>query len=150
MNTKLTKKSMMSPLLKLGFYFSLILILFFIADVCVANVVDPAFARERLTLGKVALNIVNSMRNLAKLITAASYVAGISFAMMGMLKFKGHKDNPTQVPLSQPLVLLAISAGLVYLPTLISTGGQTLWKESQISGSTTGHGLEGIMSRLKF
>ena len=86
-----------------------------------------ALAHSSQSLGDIANNISNSMSGLAKLITATSYVAGIAFAMMGMLKLKAHKDNPTQVPLGQPIVLLVISAGLVFLPNLINTGGATIW-----------------------
>lgn len=86
-----------------------------------------AFAHGSQSLGDIAHNISKSMTGLARLITAASYVAGIAFAMMGMLKLKAHKDNPTQVPLGQPIVLLIISVGLVFLPNLINTGGATVW-----------------------
>lgn len=86
-------------------------------------------------LGNIADNIRNSLSMVAKLITSVSYVAGIAFALMGMLKFKSHKDNPTQVPLSQPIVLLAISAGLVYLPSLIGTGGATVFGANAISAA---------------
>lgn len=88
-----------------------------------------ALAGSTQTLGDVANNITKSMSGLAKLITAASYVAGIGFAMMGMLKLKAHKDNPVQVPLGQPIVLLVIAVGLIFLPNLINTGGVTLWGE---------------------
>lgn len=81
------------------------------------------------SLGDVANNITKSMNNVAKLITAASYVAGVGFAMMGMLKLKAHKDQPAQVPLGQPIVLIVIAVGLIFLPNLISTGGVTLWGE---------------------
>lgn len=90
------------------------------------------------SLGDVAGTVTESMTNVAKLITAASYVAGVGFALMGMLKLKAHKDNPTQVPLSQPIVLLAISAGLVFLPSLIRSGGQTVWGGGQEAAESTG------------
>lgn len=88
-----------------------------------------AYAGSNQTLGDIALNVTSSMSGLAKLITAVSYVAGIGFAMMGLLKFKAHKDNPTQVHLSQAFVLIVISVGLIFLPNLISTGGTTIWGE---------------------
>ncbi|MGE4349417.1 MAG: type IV secretion protein IcmD [Candidatus Berkiella sp.] len=79
------------------------------------------------TLGDVAGNITKSMSGLARLITATSYVAGVGFAMMGMLKLKAHKDQPAQVPLGQPIMLLVIAVGLIFLPNLINTGGNTIW-----------------------
>lgn len=86
-------------------------------------------------LGGIADNIRSSLDMVVKLIGAVSYVAGVAFALMGMLKFKAHKDNPTQVPLSQPFVLLAISAGLIYLPSLISTGGATVFGAHAVSSA---------------
>ncbi len=54
------------------------------------------------------------MANLAKLITASSYVAGFGFAAAGILKFKAHKDNPTQVPLGAPVALVFFGAALIF------------------------------------
>ena len=120
-----------NPLLALSAYFGALLALFFVSDFALAE-----------TLGDVAANVTDSMTNVAKLITAASYVAGVGFALSGMMKFKAHKDNPTQVPLSQPIVLIAIAAGLIFLPSLISTSGETVFGSSGERGSATGSGLD--------
>lgn len=135
---KLTLKSNRNSLLSLFGYFGTLLALFLVSNFVLAGGGSGA------SLGQVADNVTGTMGSVAKLITAASYVAGVGFALMGMLKFKAHKDNPTQVPLSQPIVLLAIAAGLVFLPSLISSGGQTVWAGSQQSGDTQGGGLSGI------
>jgi len=113
-------------------------------SLCIMTWLVPvvAFAQPQ-TLGEIAHNITQSMDSLAKLITAASYVAGVAFALMGMMKFKAHKDNPTQVPLSQPIVLLAIATGLVFLPSLISTTGQTVWGTQAKHATAQGGGLLG-------
>jgi len=118
-------------------YFGALFALFLISHAVMAS------GGSGQSLGDVAGNVTKSMDNVAKLITAASYVAGVGFALMGMLKFKAHKDNPTQVPLSQPIVLLAIAAGLVFLPSLISTGGQTVFGGDAKNADTTGGGVEG-------
>jgi intracellular multiplication protein IcmD len=91
------------------------------------------FAAE--SLGDVAANVTASLSNIAKLISAASYVAGVGFALMGLLKFKAHKDQPQQVPLSQPIVLIAIAAGLIYMPSVIKMAGATMWGgNAQVAG----------------
>ncbi len=92
-------------------------------------------------LGDVAEQITGSLGNVAKLITAASYVAGVGFALTGLFKFKAHKDNPTQVPLSQPIVLLAIAAGLIFLPSVIDTVGETVFSGGT-RATAEGGGLE--------
>lgn len=118
-------------MLSLSCYFGILLALYLISDFVFAS-------GGGQDLGKVADNISGTMTSVAKLITAASYVAGVGFALMGMLKFKAHKDNPTQVPLSQPIVLLAIAAGLVFLPSLISTSGSTVFGSGAEKGSSKG------------
>lgn len=123
----------MSALIQLGFYFGALVALFLITNV--------VFGSEGETLGDVAGHVTESMSNVTKLITAASYVAGVGFALMGMFKFKAHKDQPTQVPLSQPIVLLAIAAGLIFLPSVISTAGSTIFSSGK-KGSSKGAGLE--------
>lgn len=130
-----TINSPLKPLISLCGYFGALLALFLLSH--------TVFADGGQSLGEVAATVTTSMDNVAKLITAASYVAGIGFALMGMLKFKAHKDNPTQVPLSQPIVLLAIAAGLVFLPSLITTGGKTVWSNAQ-NANTQGTGVIGI------
>lgn len=100
------------------------------------------FAAEAMSLGEIATNVTSSMGAVAKLITAISYVVGIGFAMMGLFKLKAHKDNPVQVPLSQAFVLILISACLVFLPSLISTTGKTVWKNEGVTASADGSGLE--------
>lgn len=122
------------PILSLCGYFGAI-----VALSCVSGLL---IASEGQSLGGVAGTITKSMDNVAKLITAASYVAGVGFALMGMLKFKAHKDNPAQVPLSQPIVLLAIAAGLVFLPSLITSAGSTVWDDAK-NANTEGTGVLG-------
>lgn len=122
------------------FYSSALLALFLVPQTLFAS------GYQTQSLGDIAGNIILSMNNLAKLISAASYVVGVGFALMGMLKFKAHKDNPTQVQLSQPIVLLAIAAGLVYLPSLISTVGNTAWGTNAHYANAQGTGLLGTNS----
>jgi intracellular multiplication protein IcmD len=122
-------------------YFGTLLALFFICNIAMAT---GATASPDGSVGGVADTISSSMTGIAKLITATSYVAGVGFALMGMLKLKAHKDNPTQVPLSQPIVLLAIAAGLVFLPSLIKTAGKTVWKDGGTSGGTAGTGSDNL------
>lgn len=128
--------STLKPLASLLGYFGALACLFFVSGIVLAG-----GGGQGQSLGDVASNVTDSMTNVGKLITAASYVAGVGFALMGMLKFKAHKDNPSQTPLSQPIVLLAIAAGLVFLPSLISTTGQTVWKGGE-RATSKGGGLE--------
>lgn len=124
-------------------YFGVLMALFLVSDLALAQASGGSSTAAEGSLGSVAATITGSMTNVAKLITATSYVAGVGFALMGMLKLKAHKDNPTQVSLSQPIVLLAIAAGLVFLPSLIKTAGKTVWSDSQ-AASATGEGGQSL------
>lgn len=99
------------------------------------------------TLGNVASTITGSFGQLAKLITAGAYMAGIGFCMASMLKFKAHKDNPTQIPIGTPIALLFIGAGLIFLPNIFKIAGYTIFGGTSGAGGTTGvTGLPGAGS----
>jgi len=68
-----------------------------------------------------------SLSDIAKLITAGSYVAGLGFAVAAIAKFKAHKDNPTQEHISQPIVFLFVAAALIFLPGIFKSAGGTLY-----------------------
>jgi len=69
-------------------------------------------------LGTIASSVTSSFTNLAKLITAGSYLAGLGFSIAAIMKFKQHMDNPTQIPVDTPFALEAVSAALTFLPTV--------------------------------
>lgn len=92
-------------------------------------------------IGKVASNVSGNLSDIAKLITAAAYVAGFGFAVGAIVKFKAHKDNPTQIPLSQPIAFLFVGAALIFIPAVFKTTGVTLF------GGTSGVGrVSGLTS----
>ncbi|RDH40781.1 MAG: type IV secretion protein IcmD [Candidatus Aquirickettsiella gammari] len=98
-----------------------------------------------MTLGDMALTITKSFEGLAKLITAGAYMAGIGFVMASMLKFKAHKDNPTQIPIGTPIALLFVGSALIFLPHIFIIAGYTIFGgtggAAGISGTT---GLAGL------
>jgi intracellular multiplication protein IcmD len=97
-------------------------------------------------LGKVASTITGSFGQLAKLITAGAYMAGIGFCMASMLKFKAHKDNPTQIPIGTPIALLFIGAALIFLPNIFRIAGYTIFGGTSGAGGVSGTtGLSGSL-----
>lgn len=85
-----------------------------------------AFAAKE-TLGTMAETITATFESVGKMITAASYVAGLGFAISAILKFKQHKDNPQQTPIGQPIGLTFIAAALLFLPSILSVAGNTMF-----------------------
>lgn len=95
-----------------------------------------------LDLGTVADNVTSTFVGVAKLITAASYVAGLGFAVGSILKFKAHKDNPQQITVGVPIALMFVAAALIFLPSMFDVAGGTLFGSS---GGTSA-GISGITS----
>lgn len=90
-------------------------------------------------IGGVADNVTGNLAGVARLITAASYVAGMAFAVGAIVKFKAHKDNPTQIPIGTPIALLFVGAALIFVPTVFSVSGATLF-----GGSGEVAGVSGV------
>lgn len=129
---------MMSPSLKK------VLILTGGAILCYCLGVD-AFAAKTFAsgtgIGAVAGSVKSNLGSIATLITAGSYVAGMGFGVGAVVKFKAHKDNPTQVAISVPIAMLFIAAALLYIPTVFKTTGATLF-----GASGKAAGISGISS----
>jgi intracellular multiplication protein IcmD len=72
-------------------------------------------------------------------------MAGIGFVMASMLKFKAHKDNPTQIPIGTPIALLFVGSALIFLPHIFVIAGYTIFGgtggAAGINGTT---GLTGL------
>jgi intracellular multiplication protein IcmD len=107
---------------------------------CVGSVVF-AVTLKGSGIGGVAEQATKSLKGIALLVTAGSYVAGMGFAVGAIAKFKAHKDNPTQVPISMPIALLFVAAALIFIPSVFKTVGGTLYGASGqvagVSGITT-------------
>ncbi len=90
------------------------------------------------TIGALAANVTSTFGQLAELVTAGAYMAGLGFAVGAVLKFKQHKDNPTQIPIGTPIAMLGVAAALLFLPTVLGSAGETIFGGSQQQGSVTG------------
>jgi intracellular multiplication protein IcmD len=99
--------------------------------------VSFAFAQGE-GLGGMAELVTSTLTDFAKLVTALSYLAGLIFAVLSILKFKAYRDNPAQVSIGVPIVLLLVAVGLLFLPALFEQAGKTLGLEEAgtISGVT--------------
>jgi intracellular multiplication protein IcmD len=80
---------------------------------------------EAATVADVASNISVTAESLSKVIIQLAYISGLAVILAGVLQFKAHKDNPQQVPLSKPIVLILIGVTLVFMPKLVSVAGKT-------------------------
>lgn len=90
-------------------------------------VATDIFADQSQALGTIAGNITKNFGALTQLITACSYIAGIGFAVGAIIKFKQHKDNPTQVTIGTPIALIFVAAALLFLPSILNVTSATLF-----------------------
>lgn len=67
-------------------------------------------------------------------ITAIAYIMGTLFAVLGILKIKDHVENPSNTPLREGAIRLAVGGGLFVVP-LITEAMQNLV-------GTTGSGVD--------
>lgn len=87
-----------------------------------------AFASgDALTLGGIADNIRKNLSALVNLVYGVAGFVGILFLLTGIVKFKAHRDNPTQVPMTAPIVLVVIGSALIFLPTLAGIAGESIF-----------------------
>lgn len=89
-------------------------------------------------IGQIAAQVTSNLGAVAKLITAAAYVAGIAMVVGAIVKFKAHKDNPTQIPIGTPIALLFVGVALIWSPTVFLKGGETMFGGSGTVALTSG------------
>jgi intracellular multiplication protein IcmD len=81
-------------------------------------------------LGDLAKNVTATLEPITKLLTAGAYVGGVTFFIVAVFQFKQHKDNPTQVPLSKPMMILAMSSALIFLPSFIGAVSESIFGQN--------------------
>nr|WP_131777165.1 type IV secretion protein IcmD [Legionella impletisoli] len=109
------------------YYFSLCIALLFFSEHALA---------AATSVGAMAAQISGSFKDIAKLITGTSYLAGLGFAIGAIMKFKQHKDNPTQIPIGTPIALVCIAGALLFLPTILHVAGGTMFGGGTVAGPT--------------
>jgi hypothetical protein len=76
----------------------------------------------------------NTFDLVSELLVRASLLCGVVFMIIGLMKFKAHKDMPAQIPLSTPIVLMAVGSALLFLPTFSELAGSALFGSMAKSG----------------
>ena len=112
-----------------------------VSIVCVSSLMiicSSDAAAAAASLGVVAATVTSSLSAVTKLITAGSYVAGLAFSIGAIMKFKQHKDNPTQVPIGTPVALVFIAAALLFLPSILGVAGSTMFGGSAKTAGPSG------------
>ena len=74
----------------------------------------------------IAQNINNSIEDIPGLISGVSYLLGVLFAVLGVMKIKDHVENPTNTQLKDGAIRLAVGGALFAIPTLMDAMVETI------------------------
>lgn len=83
----------------------------------------------------VAQNIVSGISSLPGFITALSYMMGLIFSVLGILKIKDHVENPGQHPLAHGATRLAVGGALFALPVITNAMQDLIGSDSAIDAA---------------
>lgn len=81
--------------------------------------INPAFAQAAANIGTVMTTVTTNTGTIPTLLTSLSYITGIGFTIMGLIKMRDYVDNPSQNFMKDALARLGIGAALILLPFAI-------------------------------
>ena len=100
---------------------------------------------SNITFGDFLCNIkLQSFRGIEGALNAGATLAGVGCLIAAVFKMKQVKDNPTQIPVSTPIALLAVAALFLAIPGLYKPVGQTLFGESVNDNTAANQGKKAI------
>lgn len=83
-----------------------------------AGEAKAAAAAGGSSFNSIATTITTQIGTLPGFITALAYILGTLFAVLGLLKIKDHVENPSNAPLKDGLIRLAIGGALFVVPII--------------------------------
>ncbi|MBV53728.1 MAG: type IV secretion protein IcmD [Coxiellaceae bacterium] len=110
----------------------------------VSLLLGVTYAGDYPTISSISTNMQTTIGYVASIITNVALVVGIALICASFFKMKQHKDQPTQVPISNGVTLLVIGAALTIFPLLLPTANQAAFG----SGVDTGTVTSGAMTSL--
>lgn len=105
----------------------------------------PAFAQQNATVyvpnaADMLANIAAQIPQLTSMVTAISYVTGMYFIIMGVIKLKHFGESRTMMSAEHsirgPIVYLTVGVLLIYIPTSVQVGMSTFWTNPNPYGYT--------------
>lgn len=117
----------------------------FIASLLASLGMHALASTAPIMLSSIQANVGTTVTEVAKMLQDLSLIAGIGFIMASFFKFHQHKLNPTQVPMSQGVTLLAIGGGLTLFPLLIPTAGTTILGSKADVSHVSGAKISGLI-----
>ncbi|MES2218098.1 MAG: hypothetical protein V4501_06780 [Pseudomonadota bacterium] len=113
------------PSLTKAFFLSLASFSCFYTQLAFADVPDAATMLQ---------NLISQVPQFMQLVTATAYVMGIWFIYKGVLGLKAFGEQRNMMAqnehLKGPLIMMAVGAALLYLPSSVQAGLTTFWGDS--------------------
>ena len=109
-----------------------------ISSACFADGSSP-------TIQGIASNMTETVTSVANIISNVALVVGLSLVCASFFKLKQHKDQPTQVPISNGVTLLVIGAALTVFPLLLPTANQAAFGSGVSTGTVGGQQMTDLI-----
>jgi predicted branched-subunit amino acid permease len=101
----------------------------FFLSLCFCLLAITAFAGDA---GMVATNASGILENIIAIIMAILYIAAMAVFISATMKYRIHRQNPQQIPLSTPLTELVLAIVLAAIPTVTKiTNGELFSSDTQ-------------------
>ncbi len=98
-----------------------------------------------VTIQTIASNMQSTVSSVANIISNVALVVGLSLVCASFFKLKQHKDQPTQVPISNGVTLLVIGAALTVFPLLLPTANQAAFGSGVTTGTVGGDDMKTLI-----
>lgn len=110
-----------------------------LASIIFILIYTPAIAQVT-DIGDMASGLQAQAGDIADLIGAAAFLLGICIAIIGLLKFRQHSQNPndSSARLSTAFTLVFVGAALVAVPTTLGVGIGSLFGSGSTNVSVDG------------
>lgn len=102
-----------------------------------------AFA-EGSGLSSIVTNITDTFKSVGELLTAAAYLVGFFMVIIGIFKFKQHKDNPQQTPMGTAITIFLVGILLIFIPSIIQPAAESVFGSGATAGGSSGSGFSSI------
>ncbi len=103
--------------------------------------IGSPFMANAVAVADLADSAESQMDSIADLISSGAYIIGAATGVMSLLKFKEHNENPQQSKISKPITLLAVSGGLLALPSFLTVGQDSIGLDATAGGDALEGGL---------
>ena len=109
-----------------------------VASAALTSVLLTSNVAHATNFSTFASNFTTSIQDFPKVISPVSYLAGMLFIVLGVLKIKDHVENPTQTPIREGAIRLGAGGACLVIPVIAtaainSLGGTSTVTQSSIS-----------------